>query len=177
VGAADERGYTRIGIQKRTWGLGHEGKGLQNEVRFDKTNSKVACKRYRPDSSLDARELAGELAQAIMSDPNLDLWVLAASRPVPDQKATALGEQAAASGVEVLFLDVGTDGLPRLVVLMAAYRQASSDWIKSHRSPAWDGDDTTVSGAESAFSVSVCNCVLTKRNLRGRYAPCRHEKS
>jgi hypothetical protein len=90
---------------------------------------KVECKRYRADSSLDARELTGEIAQAIMSDPSLDLWVLAASRPVPSQTSTALGEQAAASGVEVLFLDVGTDGLPRLAVLMAAYREVLRDWL------------------------------------------------
>src|SRR5882724_634674 len=41
---------------------------------------KAEAKHYRETTSLKPRELLGEMDQAMMSDENLDMWILAASR-------------------------------------------------------------------------------------------------
>jgi hypothetical protein len=92
---------------------------------------KVECKRYGRDTALDLRELTSELTQAATADPDLDLWILATSRAVVDQIARTLEDLANGAGVEVLFLDVGTDNLPRLPVLMAAYDSELTGWIST----------------------------------------------
>jgi hypothetical protein len=93
---------------------------------------KVEAKRYRPETRLDSRELIAELTQAMDADPALDLWVLAASRPIIDQIAFPLENLANENGVEVLFLDIGTDHLPRLAVLMAAYPESVHQWTRDN---------------------------------------------
>jgi hypothetical protein len=96
---------------------------------------KLECKRYGRGTALDLRELTSELTQATTADPDLDLWVLAASRPITDQIARPLEELANEIGVEILFLDVGTDGLPRLALLMAAYTSELEGWISTQGLP------------------------------------------
>ncbi len=48
------------------------------------------CKRYSGDTSLKDRELLGELAQAHGRLPELDVWIIAASRDVTDQNLEAV---------------------------------------------------------------------------------------
>ena len=91
-------------------------------------NVKVETKHYKK-TSLDSRELAGELLQAATADPHLELWVLAASCAVRDQHAEQLESSAKQLGVEVVILDVGNRWLPRMAVLMAAFPTALENWI------------------------------------------------
>ena len=91
-------------------------------------NVKVEVKHYREKTALDLRELIAEIEEATNSDPNLDVWVLAASRSVSEQIASALDEQANRHGIEVVLLDYGIVGLPRLATLMAAFPDFVIDW-------------------------------------------------
>jgi hypothetical protein len=85
------------------------GRDMTSERRG--TVAAVECKRYGTNSELDERELQGELTQAVISITDLDLWVLVASRNIPDQIYTALNEAAARFDVEFRTIS-GGDGSP-----------------------------------------------------------------
>lgn len=93
---------------------------------------KVETKHYRETTSLDLRELIAEIHEATESDPDLDIWVLAASRSVSEQIGTSLDKEAESRGIEVVVLDLGINGLPRLGVLMAALPVIVRAWVHRH---------------------------------------------
>lgn len=71
----------------------------------------VECKRYSEDTSLDETELKGKLATGATDIPDLDLWVLAATRTVSDQLLRGLEDTAERLNVDVLVLALnGVDG-------------------------------------------------------------------
>jgi hypothetical protein len=112
------------------------GSGSQSgqDARSEPGNTnliKVEAKHYGK-SSLDLRELHAELLQATASSNELDLWVLVASCPVTDQHTAALELAAQKLDVESLVLDLGTSGLPRLAVLMAAFPEVVRNWAATH---------------------------------------------
>jgi len=112
------------------------GSGPQGgqDARSEPSNTnvvKVEVKHYAK-STLDLRELHAELLQATASSNALDLWVLVASCPVADQHTAALELAAQKLEVELLVLDLGSSGLPRLSVLMAAFPQVVEDWAITH---------------------------------------------
>lgn len=71
----------------------------------------VECKRYGKKTELKERELLAELVQVAADIPDLDLWVLVASRDIPDQLLTLLDQQAIRQGVEFRVISAG-DGSP-----------------------------------------------------------------
>lgn len=83
-----------------------------SSARTGATIIAVECKRYGKDRELDEDELKGKLLSAVSTIPGLDLWVLAASRPVPDQLYSGLQASAELLNVDVLALslDGTTDG-------------------------------------------------------------------
>lgn len=94
---------------------------------------KIETKHYRKTTALKPRELIAEIDEATESDPNLDIWVLATSRSVSEQISRSLDEQAESRGVEVVLLDLGINGLPRLAVLLAAFPSLVIDWANRHQ--------------------------------------------
>ncbi len=92
---------------------------------------KVEAKHYR-EPKLSLRELEWELAQAALAPSGVDLWVLTASCRVNDEHAKKLEANARELDIEVLFLDMGNEGLPRLAVLMAAFPEAVESWVSLH---------------------------------------------
>ena len=72
--------------------------------------------------------MLAEIDEAAESDPTLDLWVLAASRSVNEQIATALDRHAEQYGVEVVLLDSGLGDLPRIAVLLASFPDTVAEW-------------------------------------------------
>src|ERR1035441_587439 len=82
---------------------------------------KIETKHYLETTTLKPRELIAEIHEAAKSDPQLDLWVLAASKAVSEQIEGNLEAEAESYGIDVVVLDLGTNGLPRLLVLMAAF--------------------------------------------------------
>jgi hypothetical protein len=94
---------------------------------------KVETKHYRETTALRPRELIAEVHEAAESDPALDIWILAASRHVSEQIAIALDREAESCGIDVLVLDLGINGLPRLGVLMAAFATFVRAWADRHQ--------------------------------------------
>jgi hypothetical protein len=107
-----------------------EGQDLRSEPGMG-NRTKVEAKHYGK-SKLSLRELEGELAQASFAESGMDLWILAASCRVDDEHAKKLEADACQLHVEVLFLDMGNEGLPRLAALMAAFPQALETWLDLH---------------------------------------------
>lgn len=86
------------------------------------------CKRYSA-SSLPLDALLGKFVMASHRDPPPDLWILAATRDVPDQRVRALQREAEAKGVSLLVLDMPRDRLGSLAVLCAAAPRASAHYM------------------------------------------------
>jgi hypothetical protein len=79
------------------------------------------CKRYSGDTSLRDRELMGELAQAHVSFPELDVWIIAASREVTDQNLKGLQAFGNEHGIDIVPLESLPDGNGTLDFLVGAY--------------------------------------------------------
>lgn len=79
----------------------------------------VECKRYGATRELDESDLLGKLSQAVLDIPELDLWIVAASRPVPAQVQQLLVRAGRKDGVEVRFIETGDGPLSSLVLLLA----------------------------------------------------------
>lgn len=91
--------------------LAHAGAQAGRDMTSARTGGTiiaVECKRYGKDRELDEDELKGKLISAVEAIPGLDLWVLAASRPVSDQVYNGL--QSAAERLNVDVLALGFDG-------------------------------------------------------------------
>jgi hypothetical protein len=95
---------------------------------------KVEAKHYSK-TELDTRELIAEIVQATERPSDVELWVLARSCRVRDQHAVELEAVARERDVEVLILDLGVDGLPRICVLMASFPDTVQDWILQNATP------------------------------------------
>jgi hypothetical protein len=89
---------------------GTQGGRDMSSDRANATVLAVECKRYGDDTELNTRELFGELLQAVGAIPQLDLWVLVASRAVPDQLYSALQDHADRLQIEVQILSLEADG-------------------------------------------------------------------
>jgi len=68
----------------------------------------VECKRYNKNTTLDHRELSGELGQIRRSIPDLDIWVLVATRDVDSKLVDNLTQEAINLGIhfEVIAEDI-----------------------------------------------------------------------
>ncbi|MEQ9625642.1 hypothetical protein [Coleofasciculus chthonoplastes] len=67
----------------------------------------VECKRYGKDTELNQRELLGEIVQVVQAIPDLDLWVLVASRDIPSQLEESLRYTANQYGIT--YFSISTD--------------------------------------------------------------------
>ncbi|MDQ2999228.1 MAG: hypothetical protein M3R61_19530, partial [Chloroflexota bacterium] len=79
----------------------------------------VECKRYGSNTELNQRELLGEIVQATIAIPDLDLWVLVASRDVSSQLRESLQRATYDRGVELLIISDGDASPSSLAVLCA----------------------------------------------------------
>ncbi len=78
-------------------------------------------KRYGQESTLNRRELLGELVEAIQGLPNLDLWVLATTTEIGDKEVEGIKKQSEQEGIESLLLDSREDGSGYLKAFCARY--------------------------------------------------------
>jgi hypothetical protein len=79
----------------------------------------VECKRYLKKTQLDVQKLLGELVQVSRAFPDLDLWVLVASRSVNDTLQTSLNKFSQDHGFSLLIIDTKDKPLSSLDVLCA----------------------------------------------------------
>lgn len=80
----------------------------------------VECKRYGENTALDQRELLGELSEACLSIPDLDLWVLVTSRAVSSQLHETLYQATLLHGIELRIIEDG-DGTPSSLEVLCAH--------------------------------------------------------
>ena len=66
---------------------------------------RVECKKYDDSSDLSERELLGEIDQALARDEALEVWVLIATRDVPEQTRQSLVQKGERVGVPVPIID------------------------------------------------------------------------
>lgn len=92
-------------------------------------------KRYKDTTELNARELSGELLQVKTSFPDLDLWVLAATKEVGDL-AEDLRQSAEFLNIGILIVDARPDGIGPLQVLCAEYPHVVIEFCKRNKKNA-----------------------------------------
>ena len=80
----------------------------------------VECKRYGENTSLDERELLGEIAQVVQAIPDLDVWVLVTSREVPSQLEEVLQRFAEQHGIKYFSIS-SADGSPSSLEVLCAH--------------------------------------------------------
>lgn len=81
---------------------------------------RIECKRYRDDTSLNDRLLLGEIDQAIVADPALEAWILAATREADEQLERQLFKHGNGLGIAVLIVDWKSHDEPALAALLAS---------------------------------------------------------
>ena len=79
----------------------------------------VECKRYQSKTDLDERELLGEILQVSRDIPDLDLWVLVASRNIDDRLEKSIVSAAREKGFEAIIIDTGETNSDHLSSLAA----------------------------------------------------------
>ncbi len=93
---------------------------------------RVECKRYKEESRLAPRELAGEVVQAIQKDPLLEAWILASTKQVKENELALAMAQASDLGLPIIVIDWATPpsgvGLNRLAALCATWPEV----VKTH---------------------------------------------
>jgi len=89
-------------------------------------------KRYDQQSTLRLRDLLGGFSEAIQTFPDLDLWVLAATKEIGDKEAEGLKKQAEHAGIENLILDSRADGSGYLEAFCARYPEVIKDFFRGN---------------------------------------------
>ncbi len=89
---------------------------LGNEIQVA-----VQCKRFTQRTALQATPLQGDMDAALIADPQLDLWALAATRSISGQVRNALEAHAVKLGISVAFLDHAPPALGALPTLCAQF--------------------------------------------------------
>ncbi|OYD87845.1 hypothetical protein CDG77_27170 [Nostoc sp. 'Peltigera membranacea cyanobiont' 213] len=94
----------------------------------------VECKRYQ-NTKLDERELSGELSQASRSIPDLDIWVLIATREVDSKLIDNLTNEAINLGIHFEVIAEGIENPDSLEVLCAYSPNIVIKFLESIISP------------------------------------------
>lgn len=81
---------------------------------------RIECKRYRDDTSLNDRLLLGEIDQAIVADPALEAWILAATREADEQLERQLFKHGNGYGIAILIVDWKSHDDPAMAALLAS---------------------------------------------------------
>lgn len=105
------------------------GKDATSDSSFG-TVIAAEMKRYEQQSTLSLRQLLGGFSEAIQTFPDLDLWVLAATKEIGDKEAEGLKKQAELAGIENLILDSRADGSGYLETFCARYPDVIKDYFR-----------------------------------------------
>jgi len=110
-------------LTDRRFFLSQSGSQSGRDMKSDRQQGNVMaaeCKRYGDKRKFDLTELQGKLAQAEIDGPDLDLWILAATRAIPDQIISKLSLQGDKQGIEIRTIS-SDDGDPSSIELLCAY--------------------------------------------------------
>ena len=76
------------------------------------------ARRYK-DTSLNERDIEGQIQQAIRRNPDLEAWILVTTREVPEQVRTAMVAASQSAGIAAIIVDWLPQPLPGLAALCA----------------------------------------------------------
>lgn len=93
-------------------------------------NIGLEAKRYRKDTKLPVDQLKAKIIEASRANQPIDLWVLAASRPISVTDREALSELANQEGIKVLILDWTDAGVTPPVFALAL--ASAPNTLKTH---------------------------------------------
>ena len=114
--------------------LAQSGSQSGRDMRAESASEVIMAeaKRYGKKSPLTKRDLLGELAEAVQSDPNLDLWVLVATRKISDQVDAALVRESEARGI--YYRAISSDGgeMSSLAILCAQAHEVVLDYVEEN---------------------------------------------
>ena len=96
---------------------GDQGGRDASTAGYGDTLIAVEMKMYSDNTSLKQDELIGKMFTAKRTCPQLDSWVLVATRDIPDQLANALAEGARTCGMAVEFISHGNSSPSDIEVL------------------------------------------------------------
>lgn len=82
---------------------------------------KIEARRYGDTSGFNERAIIGQMMQSATDQPDLELWMLATTRPVPDQLQTALTKAAESLGLAFVALDWDGGTISKLAAISAVY--------------------------------------------------------
>ncbi|CAE1139583.1 hypothetical protein [Xanthomonas euroxanthea] len=105
-----------IAVAKSGFQYGADAGTTGRQERF----LRIECKRYRDDTSLNDRLLLGEIDQAIVADPALEAWILAATREADEQLERQLFKHGNGYGIAVLIVDWKSHDKPAMAALLAS---------------------------------------------------------
>ena len=91
---------------------GDAGPAGQQGRRF-----RLECKKYSDTTSINERELLGEIDQALSRDSALEAWLLIATRSVPEQTRQSLVQHGEKHGVPILTIDWSDNQIAPLAAL------------------------------------------------------------
>lgn len=102
------------------------------------------AKRYDTGTNFNNRAIRGEIVEAVERNPDLEAWILVATRDVPEQTLTAMEETGQRLGIVTLAIDWMPTYLPRLATLCASapdaveavYGEACGEFLAEIRSSA-----------------------------------------
>lgn len=104
-----------VGIAMAKSGFQHGGDvgpGGRQERRF-----RIETKRYADTTSFSDRELLGEIDHALMRDPALEGWFLAATRDAPEQLENDFSVKSDQLGLPIVVIDWKEAGFPAMAAL------------------------------------------------------------
>lgn len=108
----------------KTFRLARSGSQSGKDTTSDNLTGNIITaemKRYRDSTPLSRRMLLGEFSEAALSYPNLDLWVLVATKEVGDKEVMGLQDLSEKLGVEILILDARSADVGLLQAFCARY--------------------------------------------------------
>lgn len=79
-------------------------------------NLRIECKKYR-DTTLNDRELRGEIDDSLLMNNSLEAWILASTQELALQSADKLHKKSEDVGVPIIIIDWKTPGFPALAAL------------------------------------------------------------
>lgn len=99
-------------------GSQHGGDGGTHGV--DGSRLIYEARRYDSGTSFDNRSIRGEIDEAVHFAPDLEAWILVATRRVPRQTITTMESVASERGIHTIALDWSPSRMPKLSALCAS---------------------------------------------------------
>ena len=92
---------------------------------------RMEARRYRDNTTLDRRAIKGQIVESLKLNPDLECWILATTRSVPDQVSQDATDLAEQEGIAFVSLDWSEETVPRLAALCAEYKAITLKYLDS----------------------------------------------